>query len=314
MNVPTYTLLEGANNEATIRATFTTADVNGVVPNRGRIIVPSTYASGGSAGVCQLDTLDLSGGLDIVVEGTSPFDSAIAITNNSYINCQGSRVQFRNLRIVGGTTAKAAAVFCRAQSNGAQSRNQCGFWNCIVEGTYSVAAVVNYGMELFTMRDSQFYNSYGGALSYTVAFDPSQLTPFGYSANYTGHTNSGNYIDNCFIYHYGGATGIAGIPLLLGDQTTDLTVNAWVGGTSCPALIDAVKYTPDYSRLRAPQRIFLENVLWESSTATRFLRVDDTELLKEFTLPQHIRPNTLHPVPPGRHYIQRQLQRKIGVG
>jgi hypothetical protein len=298
----TYTLTEGdTTNEATLRA-------NLVATGGGIIYVPATTTT------CAIDTLDLSGGLNVTFIGENPFNAAISVKNNAYIDCQGSRVQFHNLRIVGGTTAKAAAVFCRAQSNGAQSRNQCGFWNCIVEGTYSVAAVVNYGMELFTMRDSQFYNSYDVALSYTVAFNPDQLTPFGYSANFTGHTNSGNCIDNCYIYHYGGVTGTAGIPLIIGDQTTDLTINAWLGGTSCPTLLDAVKYTPDYSRLRSPQRIFLDNVLWESGTASSFLRADDANLLKEFTLPQHIRPNTLRAVTPGQHYIQNQLQRKIVLG
>ena len=314
MNVPTYTLLEGANNEATIRATFTTADVNGVVPNRGRIIVPSTYASGGSAGTCQLDTLDLSGGLDIIIEGTSPFDSVISITHNSYINCQGSRVQFRNLRIVGGTTAKAGAVFCRAQSNGAGSRNQCGFWNCILDGTYSVAPIVNYGMELFTLRDCQIYNSYDGGLSYTVSFNPDQLTPFGYSANFTGHTNSGNCIDNCYIYHYGGATGTAGIPLVIGDQTTELEISAWLGGTNCPTLLDVVKYTPAYGRLRAPQHIHFSNYVPESGTALAYIRADDPALLREVTLPQKISPNTLKPIAPGRDSLQRAISRKIKFG
>ena len=303
----TYTLTEGDTTTEGPRTTPGTLAYELANTGGGIVYVPATTTS------CAIDYLDLSG-LNVTFIGENPFMSTLSIKNNAWIDCRNARVQFHNLRIVGGTTAKAAAVFCRAQSNGAQSRNQCGFWNCIVEGTYSVAAVVNYGMELFTMRDSQFYNSYGGAFSYTVAFDPSQLTPFGYSANFTGHTNSGNCIDNCYIYHYGGVTGTAGIPLIIGDQTTDLTINAWLGGTSCPTLLDAVKYTPDYSRLRSPQRIFLDNVLWESGTASSFLRADDANLLKEFTLPQHIRPNTLRAVTPGQHYIQNQLQRKIVLG
>lgn len=315
--VYTYTLTEGdTTNEATLRT-----NLQGT--NGGIIYVPATTTT------CAIDTLDLSGGLDVTIIGENPFNSTIAIKNNGYIDCKDSRVQFHNLRIVGGTLAKAAAVFCRNQSSSQGSsfgtpsapynrqRNQCGFWNCIVEGTYSVAAIVNYGMELFTLRDSQIYNSYGGAFSYTVALDPSQLTPFGYSANFEGHTNSGNCIDNCYIYHYGGLPangGTPGIPLLIGDQTTELEISAWVGGTSCPTLVDVVKYTPNYNRARAPQHIHFSNFVPESGTASSYIRADDSNLLREVTLPQKIYTNTLLPVPAGRDSIQRAVSRKIILG
>lgn len=206
-------LMEGDNNnETAIRNALTNTE--SPPPYGGTIVVPNV----GGASSCWIDVLDLSqtnpgnAQLNVNVRGESDL-SKVNIKSGGYILAVNSVVQFRNCDFIGAAGAKAGVVLCRQQVTDAGGMNRCEFINCHFSGTFDVAAIVAYGAEQLVIRDCHFENAFSGtASSSVVSLDSADLEKFTYrsarlTANYVGHTNSGIYIEDSFLFHNGHLEG-----------------------------------------------------------------------------------------------------------
>lgn len=263
-------LMEGENDESAIRNALTNTD--SPPPYGGVIDVPDL----GGAASCSIDVLDLGqttalAQIATLVRGHNQQSSIINVKSGGYIKVVNSLVQFHNIRFLGAAGAKAAVVLCRRQANGAESMNRCEFINCDFSGTFDVAAIVAYGAEQLVISNCSIENSKansGSDTSAALSLDSADLAAFSLSADYTGHTNSGIFIENTFIFHRGGAGGIA---LKIGDTTTDLVMRGgYLGASSGQATIQFNGYATAYSRARYPQRILLERPIFEQSPDPTF--------------------------------------------
>lgn len=195
--------------------------------------------------------------MNVLIRGVNPFTSILTYAQGGTIDCMGSRVQFENCRLLAHADGSfAPAVFCRAQQNGAASINDSGFVNCRINcqdqgstNSYWTYLLAMYGCEHFHIERCHFDNYQTGQ---GLTFDPSALEAWGYSANFTGHTNSGINIRDTYIFNYANS----GSPycLMLGDQTTQFRFHGWIGGTDLSEVVRVKAYSAAaYSRARIPE-------------------------------------------------------------
>jgi len=268
-----YDLPLGAVNVDAVRAALT-ADPGTNTPNKpeddtpddptddfilgGVINVPAQV---GTSCVISGKKLDLSGGMTCVVQGTGDA-SIIYLTNGAWIDCSGSSVDFRHLRIM-QDNSKAAIVYCRGKNKDGTPRtasiNRCSLTDVRIdaaEGNGSqVGSLVSYGMEHFTARECHIENKKPGG--HTIILDSAYLPQFGYSADVVSYTNSGLRFEDCIIGVRGGSG--AESAFVIGDMTTELVFDGWICTSGMiDSLLKIRGDTVAFNRSRRPQNLVFD--------------------------------------------------------